>query len=157
MPTSSFEEFIDPPKMADLDNIIKDIGFPMIVKPSISYASINISMKSVVHTPEDLLEQVNLSLSASKAGSRLSDQLLIDHTEEQKERDQRNAKVLKKEQKMEIDIETPTVFVESYLAGREFTALVIGDRDWGVCVYPVAERAFDSKLGKFERLLAFDQ
>ncbi|OAQ35997.1 glutathione synthetase ATP-binding domain-like protein [Linnemannia elongata AG-77] len=118
VPTSSFEEFIDPPKMVDLDNIIREIGFPMIVKPSISYASINISMKSVVHTPDELL---------------------------------------KKEQKMELDIETPTVFVEKYLAGREFTALVVGDKDWGVRVYPVAERAFDPKLGKFERLLAFDQ
>ncbi|KAF8937100.1 hypothetical protein BGZ47_009188 [Haplosporangium gracile] len=156
--TSSFEEFIDPPRMADLDNIIKEIGFPMIVKPSISYASINISMKSVVHTPEELLEQVNLSLNASKSGTKLSDQVLTEQTEKQKrEQDQRNAKVLKKEQKMEIDIETPTVFVERYLAGREFTALVIGDKDWGIRVYPVAERVFDPKLGKFERLLAFDQ
>ncbi|KAF9899518.1 hypothetical protein EC991_008777 [Linnemannia zychae] len=143
--------------MTDLDNIIKEIGFPMIVKPSISYASINISMKSVVHTPEELLEQVNLSLDASKSGSKLSDHALTEHTEEQKEQDHRNSKLLKKEQKMEFDIATPTVFVERYLAGREFTALVIGDKDWGVRVYPVAERAFDPKLGKFERLLAFDQ
>ena len=158
MPTSSFEEFIDSPKMADLDNIIREIGFPMIVKPSISYASINISMKSVVHTPDELLEQVNLSLSASKSGIRLTDQIQTKHTEEQKkEQAQRKAKLLKKEQKMEIDIETPTVFVERYLAGREFTALVVGDKDWGVRVYPVAERAFDPKLGKYERLLAFDQ
>ncbi|KAF9133694.1 hypothetical protein BGW39_009174 [Mortierella sp. 14UC] len=157
VPTSSFEEFIDPPKMADLDNIIREIGFPMIVKPSISYASINISMKSVVHTPDELLEQVTLSLDASKTESKLTDHALAEHTEEQKEQDHRNAKLLKKEQKMEFDIETPTVFVERYLAGREFTALVIGDKDWGVRVYPVAERAFDPKLGKFERLLAFDQ
>ncbi|KAK5816102.1 hypothetical protein F5H01DRAFT_293555 [Linnemannia elongata] len=158
VPTSSFEEFIDPPKMVDLDNIIREIGFPMIVKPSISYASINISMKSVVHTPDELLEQVNLSLCASKSGTRLADQVLTEHTKEQKkEQDQRKAKLLKKEQKMELDIETPTVFVEKYLAGREFTALVVGDKDWGVRVYPVAERAFDPKLGKFERLLAFDQ
>lgn len=144
--------------MADLDNIIREIGFPMIVKPSISYASINISMKSVVHTPDELLEQVNLSLSASKSGIRLTDQIQTKHTEEQKkEQAQRKAKLLKKEQKMEIDIETPTVFVERYLAGREFTALVVGDKDWGVRVYPVAERAFDPKLGKYERLLAFDQ
>ncbi|KAK3846172.1 MAG: hypothetical protein J3R72DRAFT_434301 [Linnemannia gamsii] len=163
VPTSSFEEFIDPPKMADLDNIIKDIGFPMIVKPSISYASINISMKSVVHTPEELLEQVTLSLDASKTGSKLPDHALTEltehteHTEKHKEQGHRNSKLLKKEQIMEFDIETPTVFVERYLAGREFTALVIGDKDWGVRVYPVAERAFDPKLGKFERLLAFDQ
>ncbi|KAF9096206.1 hypothetical protein BGX23_011798 [Mortierella sp. AD031] len=168
VPTSSFEEFVKPAKMADLDNIIKEIGFPMIVKPSISYASINISMKSVVHTPGELLEQVNLSLAASKSGAKLSDAAaaLTEHTDaeegqEQKEQEQKwsslNAKVLKKEQKMEINIETPTVFVEKYLAGREFTALVIGDKDWGVRVYPVAERAFDPKLGKYERVLAFDQ
>ncbi|KAG9071050.1 hypothetical protein KI688_008593 [Linnemannia hyalina] len=157
VPTSSFEEFIDPPKMTDLDNIIREIGFPMIVKPSISYASINISMKSVVHTPDELLEQVNLSLSASKSGAKLTGQVLTERTDEQNKQDQRMAKLLKKEQKMEIDIETPTVFVERYLAGREFTALVVGDKDWGVRVYPVAERAFDPKLGKFERLLSFDQ
>jgi len=68
-----------------------------------------------------------------------------------------NAKTLKKDEKMAIDIETPTVFVEKYLAGLEFTALVIGDKAWGIRVFPVAERAFDPNLGKFERLLSFDQ
>ncbi|KAF9927835.1 hypothetical protein FBU30_002838 [Linnemannia zychae] len=157
VPTSSFEEFTNEPEMTDLDNIINEIGFPMIVKPSISYASINISMKSVVHSQEELLEQVTMSLNASKSGSKLSDQVMTDHREEQQEQDHRNEKLLKKDQKMAYDIGTPTVFVERYLAGREFTALVVGDKDWGVRVYPVAERAFDPKLGKFERLLAFDQ
>ncbi|KAK3828579.1 MAG: hypothetical protein J3Q66DRAFT_275363 [Benniella sp.] len=121
VPTSPFQEFMTSPTMDDLEHIINEIGFPMIVKPSISYASINISMASVVHTPEQLLEQINASLTE------------------------------------QVDIETPSVFVERFLAGHEFTALVVGDKDWGVKVYSVAERVFDPKLGKFERLLAFDQ
>jgi len=65
----------------------------------------------------------------------------------------------------EIDLKTmkmnqediPTVFVEKFLAGREFTALVVGDEYWGVRVYPVAERAFDPKLSTYQRMLSFDQ
>lgn len=175
VPTSSFKEFRERAQLKDLDDIIEEIGFPMIVKPSISYASINISVASVVHDPEHLLEQVNLSLAASLKGSKVDDinstTAVIEefkqqhrqqhHQEGGHERDQHqsllNAKTLKKEEKMAIDIETPTVFVEKYLAGLEFTVLVIGDKDWGIRVFPVAERAFDPKLGKFERLLSFDQ
>lgn len=134
-------------KAEDLKDLIKKIGFPMIVKPSISYASINISMASVVHNPDQLLEQVNLSLKASQPGEDKYVRQGADYETSSK----------KENRLMEIDIETPTVFVERFLAGREFTALVIGDKDWGVRVYPVAERAFDHKLGKFERLLTFDQ
>lgn len=141
--------------MSDLDHIIGDIGFPMIVKPSISYASINISMKSVVHTPEELLEQVHKSLATCMPEGTLPKvEPPIRPSEEY--RHPLKAKVVKDHSK-EIDIETPTVFVEKFLAGREFTALVVGDKSWGVRVFPVAERAFDSRLGKFERLLAFDQ
>ncbi|ORZ27115.1 hypothetical protein BCR41DRAFT_300385 [Lobosporangium transversale] len=122
VPTSSFKEFANPPQMEDLQDIIKEITFPMIVKPSISYASINISLKSVVHTPEEAF--------LPKEGGLHLDQ---------------------------IDIETPTVFVEKFLTGREFTALVVGDEDWGVRVYPVAERVFAPNLDKFARLLSFDQ
>ncbi|KAG0057742.1 hypothetical protein BGZ83_003640 [Gryganskiella cystojenkinii] len=176
VPTSSFKEFRELAKREDLDDIIQEIGFPMIVKPSISYASINISLDSVVHDPEHLLEQVNMSLAASLKGSKVDDinstaavieeykqhhrnQLQEEGMNEQDQQRQSllNAKTLKKEEKMAIDIETPTVFVEKYLAGLEFTALVIGDKDWGIRVFPVAERAFDPKLGKFERLLSFDQ
>ncbi|KAF9989682.1 hypothetical protein BGZ75_005359 [Mortierella antarctica] len=152
VPTSSFQEFKSSPQLADLKGIIKQIGFPMIVKPSISYASLNISMASVVHTPEQLLEQVNVSLRASMTEGKGS----VDGPDETARSVMQN-KLLSKEDKAKIDIETPTVFVEKFLAGREFTALVVGDKDWGVQVYPVAERAFDSKLGKFERLLAFDK
>jgi len=141
VPTSPFQEFTTSPTMADLEHIINEIGFPMIVKPSISYASINISMASVVHTPEQLLEQINASLVASLSGAKPSDlqNQIKSNTSEQ------------------VDIETPSVFVERFLAGHEFTALVVGDKDWGVKVYSVAERVFDPKLGRFERLLAFDQ
>ncbi|KAF9962210.1 hypothetical protein BGZ72_009286 [Mortierella alpina] len=155
VPTSSFQEFKSSPQLADLEGIIKEIGFPMIVKPSISYASLNISMASVVHTPEQLLEQINLSLCASTADGKGSTVRSDEGAMVQRSAVQ--DKLLSKEEKVEIDIETPTVFVEKFLAGREFTALVVGDKDWGVRVYPVAERAFDPKLGKFERLLAFDQ
>ncbi|CAO3571207.1 unnamed protein product [Mortierella alpina] len=152
VPTSSFQEFKSSPRLADLEGIIKEIGFPMIVKPSISYASLNISMASVVHAPEQLLEQINVSLRASMADEKASTE-----GSEEAARSVMQDKLLSKKEKLEMDIETPTVFVEKFLAGREFTALVVGDKDWGVRVYPVAERAFDSKLGKFERLLAFDQ
>ncbi|KAF9205750.1 hypothetical protein BGZ49_003551 [Haplosporangium sp. Z 27] len=162
VPTSAFQEFSVPPKMADLENIINEIGFPMIVKPSISYASIDISMASITHTPSQLLKQINASLHSNN---------LTINGPEQMEQSQGRQEVhsLKKynneiirqafqsERSKGIDIETPTVFVEKFLAGREFTALVVGDKDWGVKVYPVAERAFDPKLGKFERILAFDK
>ncbi|KAF9215293.1 hypothetical protein BGZ59_001778 [Podila verticillata] len=155
VPTSSFQEFDHPPVMSDLDHIIGDIGFPMIVKPSISYASINISMKSVVHTPEELLEQVHKSLTVSMPeGTPPKVETQIRPSEEYQH--PLKAKVVKDHNKG-IDIETPTVFVEKFLAGREFTVLVVGDKNWGVRVFPVAERAFDPRLGKFERLLSFDQ
>ncbi|KAG0091955.1 hypothetical protein BGZ92_011218 [Podila epicladia] len=162
VPTSSFQEFDHPAVIADLDHIIGAIGFPMIVKPSISYASINISMKSVVHNPEDLLEQVNKSLAANMPEGKVPKVEPQIHLSEQyqhplKVKAATTAATAPKNPIKEIDIETPTVFVEKYLAGREFTALVIGDQHWGVRVFPVAERAFDPRLGKFERLLAFDQ
>ncbi|KAF9182847.1 hypothetical protein BGZ50_004657 [Haplosporangium sp. Z 11] len=162
VPTSSFQEFHTVPQPADLENITREIGFPMIVKPSISYASINISKTSVVHTPEQLLEQITLSLTASITGGKLESQLEDKALKQQLQENHQhqstlNAKMMTRKQETEIYIETPTVFVEKFLEGREFTALVIGDKDWGVRVYPVAERAFDPKLGKFERLLSFDQ
>ncbi|KAG0360650.1 hypothetical protein BG005_010233 [Podila minutissima] len=159
VPTSSFQEFDHPAVIADLDHIIGEIGFPMIVKPSISYASINISMKSVVHNPEDLLEQVNKSLAANMPDGKApkAEPQVHPIDEYQHPLKVKAAATAAKDPIKEIDIETPTVFVEKYLAGREFTALVIGDKHWGVRAFPVAERAFDPRLGKFERLLAFDQ
>lgn len=49
------------------------------------------------------------------------------------------------------------VFAERFLAGREFTVFIAGDEINGVKVYPIAERVFDPKLAKFERILAFDK
>jgi D-alanine-D-alanine ligase-like ATP-grasp enzyme len=49
------------------------------------------------------------------------------------------------------------VFVERFLEGREFTALCTGSKDEGVTVHQVAERVFNKKLGKYERILAFDK
>ncbi|KAG0008398.1 hypothetical protein BGZ80_003495 [Entomortierella chlamydospora] len=146
--------------MTDLENIIDDIGFPMIVKPSISYASINISMSSVVHTPAQLLEQINKSLSASNPDVVAPDRMELSQEKEREQKEHKNGVIGKaslNEKNMGIGIETPTVFVERFLAGREFTVLVVGDKDWGIKVFPVAERAFDPKLGKFERILAFDK
>ncbi|KAF9992716.1 hypothetical protein BGZ79_002740, partial [Entomortierella chlamydospora] len=160
VPTSAFQEFSEPVKMTDLENIIDDIGFPMIVKPSISYASINISMSSVVHTPAQLLEQINKSLSASNPDVVAPDRMELSQEKEREQKEHKNGVIGKaslNEKNMGIGIETPTVFVERFLAGREFTVLVVGDKDWGIKVFPVAERAFDPKLGKFERILAFDK
>jgi hypothetical protein len=49
------------------------------------------------------------------------------------------------------------IFVERFLAGREFTAFVVGDKEHGTRVYPVAERVFNPKLLKYQRILAFDR
>ncbi|KAF9360116.1 hypothetical protein BGX26_010458 [Mortierella sp. AD094] len=160
VPTSAFQEFSEPVKMADLENIINEIGFPMVVKPSISYASIDISTSSVVHTPTQLLEQINRSPSACNPDVVVPDQIELCQEKEREQREHKNGVISKaflNENNMGIDIETPTVFVERFLAGREFTVLMVGDEEWGVKVYPVAERAFDPKLGKFERILAFDK
>ncbi|KAF9422905.1 hypothetical protein BGZ94_008457 [Podila epigama] len=157
VPTSSFQEFDRPVTMSDLDHIVNEIGFPMIVKPSISYASINISTSSVVHNRKDLLEQVNKSLAATMPEGKpvKRTEHIGNQTKDENQHPPRAKNTI--QDPKEVDIETPTVFVEKFLAGREFTALVIGDKDWGVRVFPVAERAFDPKLGKYERLLAFDQ
>jgi len=49
------------------------------------------------------------------------------------------------------------VFVEKFLAGREFTALVTGCEQTGFQVQVVAERAFDQSLDRYQRFLAFDR
>jgi hypothetical protein len=54
---------------------------------------------------------------------------------------------------------TSPIFIESYLAGREFTALITGDvsNPSSIKVYPAAERVFDESLKGNQRLLAFDR
>ncbi|KAG0270343.1 hypothetical protein DFQ27_008358 [Actinomortierella ambigua] len=225
--TSTFQEFLTAPKdTLELEPLIAAIGFPMIVKPSISYASLNITMASVVHSREQLLEQIKVSLDravqdnkdagsalaalslspASAAapgvttisdatltpntgaspdhpsmppspGSVLSTDLATDddfslssstttaaaahHHQQQHHQHhlhyRQQPQLQPEPQRQSKEEEVPSVFVEKFLAGREFTALLVGDEDWGVRVYPVAERAFDPKLGRYERLLAFDQ
>jgi D-alanine-D-alanine ligase-like ATP-grasp enzyme len=49
------------------------------------------------------------------------------------------------------------VFMETFLAGNEFTAVVTGDEFQGTHVYPVAERVFNSKLNERQKILAFDR
>lgn len=89
----------------------------MIVKPSVSYASISISDKSVVHSLVEALAQIEVVSQTTSSG----------------------------------------VFIESFLAGREFTALVTGSAERNLKVYPVAERVFNSILKQEQRLLAFDR
>ena len=93
------------------------IGWPMIVKPAVSYASLSISYKSVVNNIQEAVEQVKKVFEMTSDG----------------------------------------VFVERFLAGREFTVLCTGNESQGVVVYPAAERVFNEKLGTYQRLLAFDQ
>ncbi|KAI8831249.1 hypothetical protein BC829DRAFT_409807 [Chytridium lagenaria] len=54
-------------------------------------------------------------------------------------------------------ITTQGVFVERFFAGREFTAVVVGEGADGAKVYPVAERVFHPRLKKDQRILAFDR
>lgn len=89
----------------------------MIIKPSVSYASLSITDKSVVNNLEEAITQTKNVLSSTEGG----------------------------------------VFVETFLQGREFTALCTGSERLGVTVYPVAERVFNSQLEDSKRILAFDR
>ncbi|KAG0232983.1 hypothetical protein BGW42_007796 [Actinomortierella wolfii] len=189
--TSVFQEFITAPKdILELEPLIAAIGFPMIVKPSISYASLNITMSSVVHTREQLLDQIKVSLertiqdqkeAATESSLLITPNLIaasannsspvslhvsenttpVDGQSVLSEENVSNTSPhhipSRQQQQQSKEDQVPSVFVEKFLAGREFTALCVGDKDWGVRVFPVAERVFDSKLGKYERLLAFDK
>ncbi|KXS20925.1 glutathione synthetase ATP-binding domain-like protein [Gonapodya prolifera JEL478] len=121
VPTSPFVEVAPGVTDAELEQLIlslsHQIGFPLIVKPSVSYASLCISDRSVVHTAAECADQCRRVHSETGQG----------------------------------------VFVERFLAGREFTALCTGDAHQGVKVYTVAERAFDPALSTYRRILAFDR
>ncbi|KAJ3320884.1 hypothetical protein HDV06_004780 [Boothiomyces sp. JEL0866] len=116
VPTSVFIEIRAGFEQLDLETKSHLLKWPLIVKPSISYASISISDSSIVENLPDAVRQVKKVLQENEGG----------------------------------------VFVESFLAGREFTAVVTGDFS-GVNVYPVAERVFNSKLKEKQRILAFDR
>ena len=47
-------------------------------------------------------------------------------------------------------------FLESFLAGREFTVLCTGSKEFGVKVYPPVERAFNTKLNERQKILGFE-
>ena len=96
------------------------VGYPMIVKPSVSYASLDITDKSIVLTRSQTIQQCREVLQNQQQGGG-------------------------------------GVFLESFLAGREFTALVTGDERHGIRVYDVAERVFNKNLKTFQRILAFDR
>jgi D-alanine-D-alanine ligase-like ATP-grasp enzyme len=112
VPTSPFLELTEQTSETEIDAIAK---YPLFVKPSVSYASIAITGKSVVFDARQALEQAR---QVQGVGSG--------------------------------------VFVERFLAGREFTALVTGSTETGVRVYPVAERVFNPQLQRYQRILAFD-
>ncbi|KAF9352418.1 hypothetical protein BGX26_009759 [Mortierella sp. AD094] len=48
------------------------------------------------------------------------------------------------------------VYVEEYITGREYTALVSGSRETGIKVYKVLERVFRSQVPERERLLTHE-
>ena len=119
VPTSKFV-VVNPHNIKESVNQAGELlKWPLIVKPSVSYASISITTKSVVETKEACIEQIERVLKTTSDG----------------------------------------VFLESFLAGREFTALCTGSASVGsgVKVYLVAERCFNSKLEDKERILAFDK
>lgn len=49
------------------------------------------------------------------------------------------------------------ILVERFLKGREFTALVYGDANYGTFVFEVIERVFNSSLEEHKRLLSFQE
>lgn len=100
-----------------VDQAAEIVKFPMIIKPSISYASISISKDSVVDTKHEAISQIKKVIQDNPDG----------------------------------------IFVETFLAGKEFSAVVTGSEKAGVVVYPVAERVFNPELPEREKILAFDQ
>ncbi|KAG0251827.1 hypothetical protein DFQ27_008503 [Actinomortierella ambigua] len=48
------------------------------------------------------------------------------------------------------------VYVEEYISGREFTALVSGSAEYGIDTYKVLERVFRDRVPERERMLTYD-
>ncbi|KAJ3302525.1 hypothetical protein HDV03_004892 [Kappamyces sp. JEL0829] len=99
----------------DLQQAAEVVGYPLIIKPSVSYGSMMISTASIV----DNADQAKAYLST-----------LGSYQDE--------------------------IFLESFLAGREFTVLCTGDHASGVRVFTPAERVFSETLGEREKILSFD-
>lgn len=104
--------------------------YPLIVKPSVSYASISITDRSVVFSGEEALLQAEhvRGVDAGLAGDGNT-----------------------------ADKHGASVFAEPFLAGREFTVFVDGDAECGVHVHLPVERVFDERLKTYQRILAFDR
>jgi D-alanine-D-alanine ligase-like ATP-grasp enzyme len=129
VPTSPFVEITASTKAEGVDAIG---GYPLIVKPSISYASISITDKRHVHNAFLTFNYYSLFSVVFSAEEAL-----------------RQAKA--------IHGVGQGVFVERFLSGREFTAFVMGDAQQGLRVLRVAERVFNEKLQTYQRILAFDR
>jgi D-alanine-D-alanine ligase-like ATP-grasp enzyme len=108
----------NPPLQEDIEKAKTIVGYPLIIKPSVSYGSMMISTKSVVDGPEQMISY----LTETDA--------LKDYKDE--------------------------IFLESFLAGREFTVLCSGDERVGVRVYTAAERVFAPNLKEREKILTFE-
>ncbi|KAJ3369466.1 hypothetical protein HDU91_007210 [Kappamyces sp. JEL0680] len=117
VPTAAFVEVDGNCIRECVEQAAKMAQWPLIVKPSVSYASLSISKASVVEDVEAAVQQVASVLQTTTGG----------------------------------------VFLESFLAGREFTALCTGDQAAGVKVYTVAERVFHPALKERDKILAFDR
>lgn len=110
---------------AEVDTFARN-KYPLIVKPSISYASISITDKSVVFDARSALEQAHRVTGVDDG-----------------------------------------VFIERFLAGREFTVFVVSlprgvqdeneFQETGLKVFAPVERVFNSSLGTYQRILAFDR
>jgi len=124
VPTSPFGEIMNPKQVEEgVDKAIERIGpdgWPLFVKPSVSYASVGISDNSVVHSREEAIAQVNY---------------------------------LYKEMP---EISAGGVFIERFLNGREFTALVVGEGN-EARVVQVGERTFKADVPQEKRFFAFDR
>jgi biotin carboxylase len=99
VPTSLFVEMLPGQEETELQKLVQLVGWPLIIKPAVSYASISISDKSVVDNTEDALKEIR-SMMNTNLGMPYINQ--------------------------------DGVFVESFLAGREFTVLCTGGKDYGV-------------------------
>ncbi|KAI3651624.1 hypothetical protein MP228_002927 [Amoeboaphelidium protococcarum] len=124
VPTSVYLEVTESTTEQDIETAF-DSKYPLIVKPSVSYASLSITDHSVVHNARDALKQAQAVRKQCLTEDSLSDSGLV--------------------------------FIERFLDGKEYTSLIIGDNESGYKVFDVAERVFDPKLGRYQRILAFDR
>ncbi|KAJ3274960.1 hypothetical protein HDV01_001824 [Terramyces sp. JEL0728] len=66
VPTASFVQIRRNHESTDLDTAISELGFPFIVKPSVSYGSLGITDESVVENKAAALKQVELLQKVSE-------------------------------------------------------------------------------------------